>query len=234
MVLISDLKGLSYAPLRVAQQTKPTVTFLHDKYSFAEARPPSISGNVRRYIGCLAIFGLPICLKNVMANSQTTLGIQPPFITIQESTVVRVGIPNPLNLEKIPCKDSPEKNRKHILYVGRIAPEKGVHLTIEALNIIRKNEKNSNIHLTIAGFGRDASYSSKLKRLVEQYNLGACVTIRRQCIGTKKVSIFLCVRCVCLSLSLGRRVRPNLFGSDVLWTPLCMHRSRRGQRNFGG
>lgn len=55
------------------------------------------------------------------------------------------------------------KNNKVMLYVGRIAPHKGIHLLLQSLKIIRKDIPN--IKLIVAGKPTFNSYSKKLKKL---------------------------------------------------------------------
>ena len=54
------------------------------------------------------------------------------------------------------------KNKKVLLYVGRIAPHKGIHLLLKSFNIIKKQIPN--VKLLIVGKPTFSSYSKALKR----------------------------------------------------------------------
>ena len=195
VVLISDLKGLGYAPLRVAQKTKPTVTFLHDHYAFAEARPDStrsrsIVEHIRKFAAGLLLFGLPIRLNHAISNSRTTLKKQPPFAIIKESTIVRVGIPKPIGPDDISWHERTPNNRKQILYLGRIVEEKGVHLVIKALKFLHTDLRVDNIHLNIVGFAHNPNYLAMLKNLVVQFDLGEHVHFRGSVEEEKKYQFY--------------------------------------------
>lgn len=55
------------------------------------------------------------------------------------------------------------KNKKVLLYVGRIAPHKGIHLLLESFNIIKKQISNSK--LIIVGKPTFNNYFKKLKKI---------------------------------------------------------------------
>ena len=54
------------------------------------------------------------------------------------------------------------KNKKVLLYIGRIAPHKGIHLLLESFNIAKKHLPN--IKLIIVGKPTFSSYSKKLRK----------------------------------------------------------------------
>ena len=58
------------------------------------------------------------------------------------------------------------KNKKVLLYVGRIAPHKGIHLLLKSFNIIKKEIPNSK--LLIVGKPTFNNYSKTLKRLANK------------------------------------------------------------------
>ena len=188
IVLVSDLRGLSYSPIHVAQRSKPTVTFLHDGYSFAEARPLSGRSTLRQYLACVAIFGFRLRLHHVLANSKATLLHQPPFITVERSTVVHVGIPQPISFYG--THRHAEHESKQILYIGRIVPEKGIHMLIVAMRRIYWNIEFENVHLVIAGFATNQTYLKRLKELVRQYHLGDIVSFKETVTESEKYKHF--------------------------------------------
>ncbi len=58
------------------------------------------------------------------------------------------------------------KNKKVLLYVGRIAPHKGIHLLMEAFNTVKKEIPN--LKLLIVGKPTFNSYFRKLKRMADK------------------------------------------------------------------
>ena len=58
------------------------------------------------------------------------------------------------------------KNKKVLLYVGRVAPHKGIHLLLESFKIIKKNFPTAK--LIIAGKPTFNDYFNKLKRLADK------------------------------------------------------------------
>ena len=58
------------------------------------------------------------------------------------------------------------KNKKILLYVGRIAPHKGIHLLLKSFNIIKKQIPNSK--LIIAGKPTFNKYFKKLKKIASK------------------------------------------------------------------
>jgi len=55
------------------------------------------------------------------------------------------------------------KNKKVLLYVGRLAPHKGIHSLLESFNIVKK--QISNAKLIIVGTSTFNNYFKKLKRI---------------------------------------------------------------------
>jgi glycosyltransferase involved in cell wall biosynthesis len=51
--------------------------------------------------------------------------------------------------EEAKCNDSDKKNVKQLLFVGRVSPEKGVHVLLDAFRIVAK--RYPRVHLTIIG-----------------------------------------------------------------------------------
>ncbi|MBX2998549.1 MAG: glycosyltransferase family 4 protein [Caldilineaceae bacterium] len=62
-----------------------------------------------------------------------------------------------------------------LLYAGNVAPHKGVHTALEALEIVVHEAERQHIHLTIAGAGHP-EYKDRLQRMVESSGLQPYVT----------------------------------------------------------
>jgi len=58
------------------------------------------------------------------------------------------------------------KNKKILLYVGRITPHKGIHLLLKSFNIIKK--EISNVKLLIIGKPTFSNYFKKIKKMVNK------------------------------------------------------------------
>ncbi len=95
--------------------------------------------------------------------------------------MVRAGFPE-CRLKCIPtCVDSeafqPDPNHPkqgYLIYLGRLAEEKGVEVLIEALSVLRQTRPDFSVRLKVVGPGED-SYTSKLRRLVEDRRLQGLV-----------------------------------------------------------
>lgn len=85
-------------------------------------------------------------------------------------------LPNPVDIEGIlAAQNAPSAwtgEGPHLLAVGRLVPEKGFDLLIDALVEVRKRFAHAD--LTIAGSGRE---KTALKKLIEETNLGDAVRI---------------------------------------------------------
>lgn len=62
-----------------------------------------------------------------------------------------------------------------LLWIGRLAPEKGIHTAIEAVGNLVRNYGIRDLSLTIVGDG-EREYAEELHRLVERNNLASFVT----------------------------------------------------------
>ncbi len=64
----------------------------------------------------------------------------------------------------------------HLLWVGRVRPDKGTHLAVKALDRIVHEYKLDKVKLTIVGNG-DAEYLTYIEYLIRRYRLQAYVTL---------------------------------------------------------
>ena len=62
----------------------------------------------------------------------------------------------------------------NLLYIGRLAPEKGVHTAIEALGILAREKEYNQLKLTIVGTG-EPDYEAQLRALADQQQLRSMV-----------------------------------------------------------
>lgn len=169
VVLASDMKRISVAPILVAQGMCPTAVFVHDIHSIGFVKHRT--GPFRQFttaIDKLMYTCGRMTLDFAIANSHNTLAVQRPELTIRQQRVVGVGIQCPSNLPAL--LESTQRDPKKIVYLGRIEPEKGVHTIIEALATLGKMGVRD-LTLQIAGFANDSKYLDRLRDLTRLLGL---------------------------------------------------------------
>lgn len=96
-------------------------------------------------------------------------------IPLQDAPIIYEGI----NLDSYVRSQRENTNQKltlALLYVGILAPHKGVHTAIEAISLLAPNIR-SNIRLTILGAGQPG-YESRLHNMVSENNLGDYIAFK--------------------------------------------------------
>jgi glycogen synthase len=93
----------------------------------------------------------------------------------EESGVLLGGIdPEPFlknSITKTTLDTQDNHNRTlHLLYFGRLSPDKGVHTAVEALGILKQRGLHHLVELTIVGGGHPA-YEAELREMVAQLDL---------------------------------------------------------------
>lgn len=163
----------------------PIQESLHRAYWDADARQPWRSG-VKRVLGWLVKLALkeewssadlkytyaPICseaLKSQLLSAGIPLGNAP---------VIYEGISLPPYLAQASqrCFNDTLEHPLRLLYVGILAPHKGVHTAIEALAALEPTLRQR-ARLTILGAGHPA-YEAQLKDLVRRFQLEEIVDFR--------------------------------------------------------
>jgi glycosyltransferase involved in cell wall biosynthesis len=114
-----------------------------------------------------------ITVSRMLKKKYTEVGFQGKNISV----VPPVGIPlNSLRrIEGEPAMS--EKEPFRLLYVGRLVPEKGVHVAIETIWKLKSQMEVSHLILDIFGDG-DAGYIEQLQAIIKGYNLEETVTIK--------------------------------------------------------
>jgi glycosyltransferase involved in cell wall biosynthesis len=107
-------------------------------------------------------------VADFMRRTYLDLGIPMPH-----TTVIHQGVrfPQP-GLDHLPA---PEGNR--IIYVGRLVQQKGPHLAIEVLRLLRQRHGFGDVRLTMVGAADpgDPGYRQRLDQLVQEYGLTGAV-----------------------------------------------------------
>jgi glycogen synthase len=116
-------------------------------------------------------FDQPICVSHAVRDLLVTRGVPVEHARI---------IPGGIQIDQF--RVSPDDDASHqrqglrLLYVGRLAPEKGVHTVIRALaHLAQQGERSVTLNLVGASEG---GYIKHLQQLVKRYGLGERVTFR--------------------------------------------------------
>lgn len=164
LVYVWNLRLVSLGPLYALQDTRlPRVFELGDFWPDAYLKPgllPWIKRSAKQLLpGC---HGGPLRLDPVISVAGW---MQPEIEQKYQSRQVHV-IPNgvPLPPRRLPDWSQPLK----ALFIGRLDPEKGLHLAIEALGRLR--EQGLILPLSVAGSG-DADYTAHCLDLCRQHGI---------------------------------------------------------------
>lgn len=110
-------------------------------------------------------------------------------------------------------KDYPHlKNKRLIVFYGRITQKKGLDILIEAFSKLSK--EFTDIHLVIAG-GDDENYSEKVNKWILKYNLSERITFTGMLSGENKYSVLIDSEIFILSSY------SENFGMSVIEAMLC-------------
>ena len=86
-------------------------------------------------------------------------------------SVIPRGIPECfISQAKIPLAGIVDKQEIRLLYAGRIVPEKGAHIAVDALSLITSKFSSKKISLDIIGTGPD-QYINELKEMIDSLGL---------------------------------------------------------------
>jgi glycogen(starch) synthase len=155
----------------------PTDMDLHHSYWQLPARRP-LTELIKRPLRRLALsqlrregyppklaFERAVCCSHFVRNELVQAGKLPP-----SARVLYGGVdPEPFlrhQVENHKVKDE----ALHLLYFGRLVPDKGVHTAIEALGILRQRGSVDGVDLTILGDGHP-DYKSQLHQRVQELQL---------------------------------------------------------------
>ena len=89
-------------------------------------------------------------------------------IYVQKSHVVHYGVDT--SSGGFTRKEEGNSARGKLLYVGRLSPDKGIHVLLQAVQILRRSQPQKGFSLTIVGEGGE-SYARDLRSLVSEYQL---------------------------------------------------------------
>lgn len=109
-------------------------------------------------------FPLVLCVSSFIRE----YAVQEARIPRERTRIVHNGI----ELDVFTRKRQPrrEKNVVHLIYAGRLAPDKGVHVLLEALALLKEQISDPRVHLSVYGQGAP-EYEKKLREMVEHHQL---------------------------------------------------------------
>jgi len=89
--------------------------------------------------------------------------------------IIRNGVNLETLVSEIDFKEKYQINSRFILFVGRFSKSKGIENLINALNIIKNEEKFLDVHLVIMGV--DFGYEQKMEELIKKFDLSENITV---------------------------------------------------------
>lgn len=96
-------------------------------------------------------------------------------------------IPNGIDTEEFPCRESVGQMKKQVLFLSRIHEKKGIELLLEAWNRLSKDFPLWS--LRIVGNG-EQSYVKKIRNLIEETGASSSVTLCGPVIGEEKLKLY--------------------------------------------
>jgi glycosyltransferase involved in cell wall biosynthesis len=119
-----------------------------------------------------------LCVSNYIRRQL----IEQAGIAQAQTTIVHNGIdPDVFRMRDLEenGRETEANDRVRLLYAGRLVPEKGAHVAIEAMGLLYRRKEKLSVTLTVLGSGRP-EYEWRLKQLVAELNLEDCVHFRGQ------------------------------------------------------
>ena len=89
--------------------------------------------------------------------------------------IIRNGVNLETLVSEIDFKKKYQINSRFILFEGRFSKSKGIENLINALNIIKNEEKFLDVHLVIMGV--DFGYEQKMEELIKKFDLSENITV---------------------------------------------------------
>ena len=89
--------------------------------------------------------------------------------------IIRNGVNLETLVSEIDFKEKYQINSRFILFVGRFSKSKGIENLINALNIIKNEEKFLDVRLVIMGV--DFGYEQKMEELIKKFDLSENITV---------------------------------------------------------
>jgi glycosyltransferase involved in cell wall biosynthesis len=115
-------------------------------------------------------FARTLCCSEYVRDKLVTAGALPP-----SSEVLHIGI-DPAPFEFTKPAGQPTGGPLRMLYFGRLIEDKGAHLAVEALGLLKHRGLAANVELTVLGDGHP-DYEARLHSMVSHLGLGDRVKV---------------------------------------------------------
>ena len=126
-----------------------------------------------------------------------------------------------------------QQERRKLLVSGRIVPEKGIHLAVEALAVLAREGFKRDLSLDIVGPQPDPDYVLLIREMIHRHDLEGVVHLHSQVLREIDAGDLSESRHIDLSFSLGRAIFTDHAGSHGVRHRGSRHKHRRQQRNIG-
>lgn len=189
LIYIWNPVGISLSIASVAQQMGlPVCYFVSDHwleewendlgYRIWREQPSSLHRRVlwKAMLGFLRTFGIlrppapPDFLKTQFVSQSLKQQALSKGRPVSDASVIHWGV----DVEKFRNTERP-KGLQRLLYVGQVAPHKGVHTAVEALKLLVKDGYEAT--LTIAGSSAAPEYQAKIREIISSAQLEASVRL---------------------------------------------------------
>jgi glycosyltransferase involved in cell wall biosynthesis len=206
LVYVWHMQGLSASLLtRLAAQPVPIVCHLGDYWLLGYAREPADAW--------LGFWQAPArrpryqSAKRLLGRGISPLAPTRPAPIPRDLFFVSRALRDAYSADGLPVAGSPiiyngltedrflplgpgSGKRGRLLYVGRVAPEKGVHVAIEALRHLKADPALAAATLTIVGPSTDAAYAARLRSLVVDLGLQGQVRFLDPVVPDRVIDIY--------------------------------------------
>jgi glycosyltransferase involved in cell wall biosynthesis len=161
VVHINSLSNEVSPSVTWALKKYPTLLFVHSQYMFMTEKALPLTKKVYAYINVVA-------KKKIIRNVDLVLA---PSSSLLKTIPTNQFFAKAVGLGIAPLSYSPLTRFERLIFIGRLAPDKGVDVLLEALGEVVKIRPT--VHLDIIGSGSEETH---LKELVTQLSLDHNVT----------------------------------------------------------
>jgi len=176
LVYAGELSGISIFPIRAIQRRKISIVHhLGNYFLMGLVKYCSLEKNLFKRFYRKIIFGFSrmdkfdfnhlLTVSEAVKKQHLEVGFSDNDIS-----VIPRGISSELIKDKFEKFPASSKKKLKLLYVGRIAQEKGVHISIEAVGHLTKYFGITDVVLDIIGDG-DTNYNYQLKSLINKLRI---------------------------------------------------------------
>ncbi len=176
LVYVWQLTEVSLSPVLAAQDRGIPIVYRLDDYWLSNLRKDlcletnPLKRKFRAWVIGLTDFN-SIDFRHIFVVSDSVKKTYMATGFLESSmTVLPEGVPAAMVLDVNAIPSPAVKDRVRLLYVGRLVPEKGVHVAVKSLAYLIDNLDVANVHLDIIGSGSSV-YTEQLKTLTFELGL---------------------------------------------------------------